>query len=450
MSLYMQTVISFLNYWLDEIESDTSHIENVPRKLFLVLEREPESIDRMKKYWETHDLYDLHEEEGFSNTQFTTAHLEYCWDLHRFWDRVVDHNAKADDAHKVSFDIFGPEKSIETANWSRCKGADLFVHERDEDLSRRVLDLLSNHPDWKALMYYGSMHLNRSHTLKVADSLSDSGYFMAHYISDGLQSTGGLYVLYQLSLWHVGIDTMVWQAPHSSYAADIAAINCPTITAHPWLKGQDGFILWNQWRPVDHPVVFVLSENVVRAALRGFDTWTNVENDFYCQNLKFSYLYLSMICGIDVDTTIDFKHSDVISATNKKWKDWYASAKLDVVSDIENGAVFDRLLDQVGRSNGVWARRYAYMLAGMLCEEPERDTTLTPDSLFALYKDKPVYDKRPIMIDHLVNLLWVGTPEECEKARVILKRETGQNLATAKEWMVWYRQNRDDIWNHQP
>jgi hypothetical protein len=449
-SLYMQTVISFLNYWLDTVRKDDGLSGDIPRKLFLILERDSLGIERIKKYWETSDVYDVSADGGFFNTIFTTSSLEYLSDLHAFSTRVADYNATADEEHRVSFDIYGPEKVIDIADWSRAKGARFFVHERDEYSSEKVLALLEQNPDWKALMFYGSMHLNRSHTLKVADSLSDSGYFLAHYISDGLASTGGLYLVYQLSLRHVGVDSTVWRAPYSSYGVDIAAINCPSVTTNPWVKGQDAYILWYQWTPKDRPVMYLQSDNLVRATIRGFNTWTNMENDFYRTNFKFSYLYLSTISGIDVDTTVDYEHSEFIPQTTRKWKDWYASAKLDVVSDIESGAVLDRLLDQTGRSTGVWARRYAWMLAGMACEEPERDTTLTPADLVALYKDKLVYDRRPIMIDHLVNLLWVGTPEECEKARVILKRETGQDFSTAKEWMVWYRQNRDNIWNRQP
>ena len=39
----------------------------------------------------------------------------------------------------------------------------------------------------------------------------------------------------------------------------------------------------------------------------------------------------------------------------------------------------------------------------------------------------------------LINLLWIATPEESSRAVERLRGETGLNLATAKEWAVWWR-----------
>jgi hypothetical protein len=449
MALYMQTVISFLTYWLDEVEKDKGKSGDIPRNIYLMIERDSADIQNMRKYWESNDINDLYGDGGFFTYQVTTASLEYYFDLRAFSKRVSSHNAIADSAHRVGFDIVGPEMVIDLDNWSLAKRDSYFIYKRDEYSSDQILKLLSQHPDWKAFLYFGNAHINKKRALKTTDSLSDSGYFLAHYLTDGLEDYGGLYVVGQSTISGLSQRAPIWGEPFYSYGADVEQINCPSVTEELRLARIDGLIALRAGWPQETMVSQVPSANLVRAIGSKLDKWTSSGNQFYRSNLNGAIAYLQTVSGSEIDT-LAVRTQETFIASVPKWKQWCSQVRLDVVSDIEHGTVVDRLIGYMAQSSGRWTNWYENEIAGILGREPEFDTSSTSAERAAVYTEILQKEYRPIMIDHLVNLLWVGTPEECAKALVILKRETGQNLETAKEWMVWYRQNRDDIWNRQP
>jgi len=51
-----------------------------------------------------------------------------------------------------------------------------------------------------------------------------------------------------------------------------------------------------------------------------------------------------------------------------------------------------------------------------------------------------------IVVRMLINVLWVGDPEEKRSALSALSRDTGMQFHTASEWSQWYRDGRPDEW----
>jgi hypothetical protein len=100
----------------------------------------------------------------------------------------------------------------------------------------------------------------------------------------------------------------------------------------------------------------------------------------------------------------------------------------------------------MGQSSGNLTSKYESLIAGAIDCDPDYDTTLTPVQRVQTYRERMEADRRPILIDNLVNLLWIATDTERAKALEVLQKETGQNFVQAKDWMVWYRQNYR-IWN---
>ena len=46
--------------------------------------------------------------------------------------------------------------------------------------------------------------------------------------------------------------------------------------------------------------------------------------------------------------------------------------------------------------------------------------------------------RKTIIIENLINLLWIGSPNEIQDTLVVLENETGQLFKTAKEWTSWW------------
>ena len=52
--------------------------------------------------------------------------------------------------------------------------------------------------------------------------------------------------------------------------------------------------------------------------------------------------------------------------------------------------------------------------------------------------------RKPIVIQNLIPILWVGTRSEIEQALAVLREETGLGFKTAKEWASWWENKSAD------
>ncbi len=245
-SLYMQGVIKALNHWLDQVEESQSPIDNIPRHLLLILERDSRDVENLKRFFQSGDISDYFIEPPVAD-QFTTSHLEYYSDLRDFWQRVAAHNAVASPQTRVAFDIFGPEKTIETTDWTLAKRDSFFFYERDEYLSSQIVSQLESKPDFKALIFYGAAHLSKTRTLKHGGEANAEGYYLGHYLNERYADSGGFRTIQQAS----ADDSVaaIWRAPESSYGFDMRNMP-PSFERKDRHAGYDGLIYHGRTPPL--------------------------------------------------------------------------------------------------------------------------------------------------------------------------------------------------------
>ena len=46
----------------------------------------------------------------------------------------------------------------------------------------------------------------------------------------------------------------------------------------------------------------------------------------------------------------------------------------------------------------------------------------------------------------LLQILWLGTPDEVAKAKAALERETGRDFKSTSQWEDWWRGNKNEAY----
>lgn len=331
---YKRTVTHFLQYWLDQIEAGNG---KAPRRLFLILESDSlkakkagRSMTRRgtEAYLTVEDL--ISPSFSLGSVQFTSE------DLSGIRNRVARLNAGSSLGDSVCFEIVGPERPIDIGDWDELRRDSFFVYERDEYSYSYVARLLRANPDYKALVFYGATHLHRGRVQKQTGTIADSGYYLAHYLTED-SLIDGVYTILQTYAAKPDIrihESLV--APDSSYAISSKFVDIQVKTGNLRstysIKEFDGAIVHFD-RPVRNRVLLeVWSEAMAGRIMEPMCDFSD-SNNYFCRMIwRRSENYLRTISGLAFP-------SDSAAFAKQRyrcdhWLEWYADAQLDLVEDI--------------------------------------------------------------------------------------------------------------------
>ncbi|MEE9554830.1 MAG: hypothetical protein V3W18_11075 [candidate division Zixibacteria bacterium] len=437
-SLYLQRVISFLNFWVDQIEHPIIENIKVPHNIAMILETDSISINMINKFFNSGDILDVIEFGYMVSEKFTTAKIEFYFDLGQLKTRIDKYNSENTESEKISLRLFGPEKPIDTANWSFQKRSDFFLYERDEYSSDRIIGFLDDNPDTRALIFYGAAHLKRGEALKRSGEVEATGFYLAHYLNEYFGDTDGVYTINQIrpSSWkhypHIS------EGPDSTYIFDNSFLKNTRFNEENAYDFTDATITIIEGREPSRPLRWIPSERIVEFILNDIGKYTNVDNDYYPYYLSSAFQYLSMVSGEKFEL-FDKRNREQAEALVKQWRAWYDTAEFEIVKDIESLALWEHLLDLMTEAEGNFVNYYELSIAKTLGIKPRYDTTSNKAMRGKFYRDYILKYRERIVIDNLIHLLWIGSDREKEQALDILRKTTGEKYTTAKEWMVWWR-----------
>ncbi len=434
--LYYRAVIHSLNAWVSQHE-ESANVKDLPSKLFLFLEFDSTRAGGLKRYFRNGDPIEMMEPINFWGDQFTTGTLEFYDDLRTLQHRIDAYNNGRTGDAQISFDIIGPEKVIDLSNWTTEKRDRFFLSERDEYSSRRIIDLLNAAPEAKALVFYGGVHLQRENVLKQAGSQKSMGHYLAHYLSESFSAQGGVYTCGQIdaakSSW---LDEAVVKVG-TTFAVDHSIFTGVPIEGNSSFPPYDGSIYYFVPPRNARHITNVCSENLVDYILDHIDLYTDSTKEFYRGTLETWLYYLSTVAAVDWHP-VDHGNAHAIDSTIKAWKEWRKSASLDVVEDLSTLGYFKRCVDHIRTINqkqSTWHQIQLEKLVGFKVWFGDgASPQLRADNIWT-YINKY---RKPIVVDNLIQLLWVGSKSENEKAVAILKKETGMDFNTAKQWSSWW------------
>jgi hypothetical protein len=198
---YYRLLTGFLDAWVDTLEG-TPATRGLPRKLLLFLEFAEDEQRQFNSFLAAGDsgqgigtLLESSLKAG-GHHRFTRDRLEFFNDLRELTQRLERLNSRTPE--RVEFEILGTEADLgadpnamglEGEGAPRKSSSDWFVTTRDSLLSERVIGFLRQKPDFKAVIYYGTGHLQRTSVDRGEAAKfggSRFGYWLPHYLDRAL------------------------------------------------------------------------------------------------------------------------------------------------------------------------------------------------------------------------------------------------------------------------
>lgn len=438
--LYSRVLVNSLNEWITRWAQTGPQTDagRLPSKVFLVLEMDSVQADGLREYFKTGDPIHTIQPFSFIGNQFTTGVLKFFDDLRLIRHRVDSLNERRPSKDRIFFDVVGPEEIIDPASWTPAKRDSLFVHVRDEYSSSRIEELLDESPDAKALVYYGQMHLYTERMEKSKGKPESMGYYVAHYLKEHFGSNGGVYTVEQIDA--DAIPTRLDKAISrigKTFATDGSVFSGAAVDPNAYIPWLDGAIFYfTPPRDARH-LSMLYSEKLVDYILNNIDSFRDVSEE-YNRWVVGSWLnYLSNVAAVPFHG-INYGDSTAVDSAITAWKKWRRSTKLDVVGEIASLDYFKKCIDLIRNAGIPESMEYEQRLASLVGFRVWFPMGTSPqvqaDSMWSHIQRY----RNSVITENLVDLLWVASKLEKEKAMFVLAKETGMSFKTAEEWTSWW------------
>ena len=465
---YMRLVTGALDRWLDQLQKEKARLSNqgetlkrdqpldpLPKKLILFIEADSEQTDLIRHYLQTGDItnllmYVIHGETKWGSLPggFSMERIEYFQNLKRIEERVQKLNTQ-DVSHPYDFRILGPEgippydfkKTKDTTVWRQrfrraAKGNfEYFVRHRDEVSSSTIRKMLDNNSDYKALVFYGTGHLLRGRQNKATGGGAlvgiDTayGYYLAHYL-DQYFSRDSVSIFF--TVHYPGAQyTRIQELEQSTTAPDYR-------------------VFCNPNPPVQCPLEILNCETTLRVLydlMRKNSSGNSEEDQLYSRTygirlayqLKRSYLNSREDIQPMLNSLLRFAWDTNRIAIKKR--DGIAKKLIAKFDAVQNIISLNEWIAMPLRDSS----RYLPMLKIVLTNFPPRGLVVYGSEPFANLSlndsaKSIIKPRAKDLIEYfLVQLLWIGTPDEIKRAQKELQARTGLHLQTPREWSDWWR-----------
>jgi len=462
---FMRLATGLLNRWVDTLEAEQKEGAGVgtangrsavPHRLMLFLEDDSEQLALKLRSIRNGNsalwlaaMLKLETEWGHKIGGTSVDVVEYASTLNSILDRVAHLNAKGS-AHPYDLQIVGPEgvppykpfergQTRDTAEirkryleWGRTK-FNWFAHERDRISSRAIRKALTEHPDYKGVIFYGAGHLLRGRQNKAGAGGREYGidsaydYYLAHFL-DGYFGRDSVAVFMSQSGWRAE-ESGITENAHNSEIFDYD-IYCPLIPPGPSpLEIMPSRTLLTSFR-----------ELVSNCEKEGNEDGWGIRT--YTTRLYLQLKRSNLNNGKATRPLLDSVRAHLRDTSAA------AAARRDVLLD-SLIAAFDGISSIDSSQNWLTIRAsdssfYNEMLNLVIMNIPGADSVHDSPNPIRLPLDTTMdafvrAHNRDLVEYFLVNLLWIGTPDEKTRALAKLTVLTGQSYQTAEEWSEWWR-----------
>jgi hypothetical protein len=400
--VFNNAVIDLINYRLDSIEKG----ENVPLKITLVLEYSQSIGKQLNEFFKSDDVTHL----GIEIQGRTLNTLEFFYDLKNVFQRAD----KMKDRFNLEFEIFCPEKDI-PFDLSREEQKKIAETERDDNITRNILDYIGHKLDYKLIAFYGGGHIVKKERPDFPVTLW------------GLQINEKGINAYAIALNHFN-DPLPFLLPFFKIESDFAITHQSLKQIYPKLRfAVDAHVFYRE--PYFQAITLkdIPSVMVVQKAL---------------EYAKKSPRFIPALISLWHRYT-----GEVISNSSDIFP--YVERNINSVSTIEvidNLSLFNNLFKEFAKRNAMRQEIDGLMFditcfSNLLSRKPyPLSPDQTPEELWRGIIEKY---QRGIKMNLYTAILFYGTPKEKALAQAKLKELTEKDFTLPKEWLQYSRQ----MWN---
>ena len=442
---YSRCLTSFLGFWVDQLQQSPADT-TLPRHVALALELGQPGVATLKEYLRTGDRYPLlrflvDEQAKFNGDRYRTRelsidYLQFCERL-RLVSTRIDSLTRRPMNPAISLDILGPEpeppygaleiRITPRQNFNMTKSRwDSF--ERDRLTSLNLTQYLAAHPGTKLLVFSAS-----SHTLRD----SNNGIFLARQL-DSLVGRTNVSVF---QTWRVQRDS----------------VSGPQLEEHKHTGESPDFIVRRSATPpYPFPFFLVKSQNTMRAMVDLAEQY-GTSTDTLDRDRGHSLLGHALELLRFSHEALDERQNDQIAVQQSI----VAAATRKAISSASTFPDIRRLISRFDPVRDVFAidsvmitftpsQDYRNALTTLI-DNLRRDSSSISANPRAVTKYKSVEEitedwariwrdrkteRRTYM---LIQILWLGTPQEVNETMTALQRETGKKFRSAVEWDDWWQ-----------
>ncbi len=453
---YLSNVNNFLNYWLDSLEQKDPD-EKIPTKLFLfleLLEGGAEIKNSVDHFFRTGDIYKFIKfriKEG-SLQRLTTDEIEALYDLKQILYRIDDLNKKQLN-NSISLIITGANNNSPFVYNSRTIiGMDKktfetekfkwFAKKRDKLSSEDYIKKLNDNPEYKAICYYGTAHLQRGKVRKGYDKgnikMTIFDYYLPHYLDSffGREQV----VLFSILPFKFDISNRIEELETNDLLPDYY-IHCKHVPLKPF------------------PLEFIKNKKFIGVFTQVINEFnlgaTKVDSMF---SKRFSYQLYSLLFRTYVAHDDRITKINSILNADKINLDLFLKEVLELSEALSN--TFDAVknindLDKWIHFNYLNKRDSLYYLSNLksVLENLPINENLSVQVHYLFYPESKtesdslskkllhnIKRHRELIKQYLmINLLWIANADEKSKAISYLRQSTQLDYENPKEWSDWWR-----------
>jgi hypothetical protein len=296
--------------------------------------------------------------------------------------------------------------------------------------------------------------LCRAKSLKSTGYGEEEGYYLAHYLGERFGRKGGVYTIGQVHGKDWGQFQRIFDTPEKPFALDHRAF-LTLKNESPGLVYYDGSI--NLPDPVGIPwhLYSLPSELLTNIIIDSLPQIADIDNEYSMGYWPVIIGYLETISAATPER-LNIGDSSAIRGAIRRWQSWHATFHPDLPGDIASLAYWNRLIDSFQKLNGNTdarlSRRYEELInAALLTEPPIQQIDgkwPLPAERAEFHREFLAENRDWLVKGYLVNMLWVGTEAECNRAMWLLSSQTGQTFQSKKEWAAWLRNQQETKLGH--
>lgn len=418
-------LISTLETWRSMLKSGESR----QNQLVLFLEEDGQVTSLLSQYLKTGDLNPVLE---FLLPSTSIERLEFYRELRRIAESVDSMNATLPQSRQIFLDIQGPEARniLDPALIDSSRRASLLYYVRDRDslTADNVIRYLQNHPQSKALMFFGTAHLLAKEMRKdytgTLDPAESKGVYLGYYLKRAFGQSQ-VFTISQVARTQFPGNSGILPARDAFYPAeDVPWKDAPPNDDNLLPENYDAFNVRDGLVVRSHPLGVVFSQKVADAALRRL-----AYAEPHREGAMGSRLYREAL------RTLSFLY-DTSFATAAAWRAWcskHPPMGLDHFASDEYRARFAE------RSSGVLGTsafsRYIDDLIDLGFDPRVGSPGMSREQWNAILSQQ----WQQLLALNAIGVYWIGEPQEQQKAKQYLVGTTSNDFSDPDQYLKWWR-----------
>ena len=418
-------LICILDTWLSMVKSGQSQQNH----LVLFLEEDRQVASLRSQYLKSGDLNPVLD---FLLPSTSIERLEFYRDLRRVAMSVDNANTTLPQSKRVSLEILGPEARniLDPALIDSSQRASMLysVRERDSLTAENVITYLKDHPESKALMFFGNAHLLAKEMRKdysgILDPMESKGMYLGYYLKRVFGNSQVLTISQVARMQFPGNPEHLPAGDAMFLAADVPWKDSPPNDDDLLPENYDAFIIRDGIIVRSHPLRFVFSRRVVEAALKRL-TYAEPHRDGAMGNR----LYQEAL------RTLTFLY-DTSFATAAAWQAWCSQHAFMDLNHFTSEEYRERCAQRSSQALATPAfSRYIDDLINLGFDPRVGSPNMSREQWDTfLSKQWP-----QLLVLNAIGVYWIGNANEQAKAREFLIRTTSYDFPEPDQYLKWWR-----------